>query len=335
MAKKKDSKLNISEQELSEGNLALNDKLEEAAKAKLSEGQERLPDEISVKDYEKFIQSLIDKKEITGTSTVSVTHTAQKNAELSINRRMKAKVVATTAVFLIMLMFIAYLLALLLLSMGNFSVEVDTINPEWALSLSKDSNFSEPSNSLQAEPLREMRDMAFNEVLQVPDQSALLDTLKDLQSKSTQTEEDEFMLNTFYVRNDSPVDVNYCWELLVTEETKDLGKAVRILVIKNAYLGEEGCEYWFFAKANSDGTQPFVVEESRVGGNSYFLSAETINFQSDAIVASVTENVMQDGAVDVYTVILWIEGSDVDCDQSRLGGTLAVAMKLTILNQVD
>ena len=118
MAKKKDSKLNISEQELSEGNLALNDKLEEAAKAKLSEVQERLPDEISVKDYEKFIQSLIDKKEITGTSTVSVTHTAQKNAELSINRRMKAKVVATTAVFLIMLMFIAYLLALLLLSLG-------------------------------------------------------------------------------------------------------------------------------------------------------------------------------------------------------------------------
>ena len=333
MAKKPNEKLNNLSQDstLSDSNQKLDQVLEQAAIAKIeqeSTGEARLPDEISVKDYQKFIQSMIDKKEIVGTSSVSVDYTAKKNAEQSMQRSVNAKIVATTAVFLVMLMLIVYLLAMLLLSMGNFSVEVDSLNPDWSLSLSKDQEFSDPSNQLQAEPIREMRDTSLVRFVTSLD---LYQALEDLQKTDDQEESDQLhvMLNTFYVRNDSDVAVKYRWEITVTEEEKDLGRAIRIMVIKNAHTRSQ-CEYWIFAKANDDGTQPMAVESDPLGGNSVFLSIPTINFVNDVLVARIADNTLGRGRNDTYTVILWIEGSDVHCDQSRLGGTLAVAMTLTI-----
>ena len=52
----------------------------------------------------------------------------------------------------------------------------------------------------------------------------------------------------------------------------------------------------------------------------------TIPFLEDRLVALDNNYDLQPGEVDKYTVVLWIEGSDPECNDNILGGEIKISM---------
>lgn len=112
-----------------------------------------------------------------------------------------------------------------------------------------------------------------------------------------------YLAYTFFVENTGHEAANYYSEIVIDDVIKNVDEAVRIRVYKN------GKETTYAKKSARD-----IPEDN------------TTPFLEDRLVALDNNYDLQPGEVDKYTVVLWIEGSDPECNDNILGGEIKVSM---------
>ena len=114
---------------------------------------------------------------------------------------------------------------------------------------------------------------------------------------------ENYLAYSFYIENTGDRITDYWSEIVVSDVIKDVDEAVRIRVYKDD-------QYVTYAKAKADGTPEKNTEA----------------FVSDDLVSIDHVEDFSPGDKIKYTIVLWIEGSDLECTDNILGGEFKVQM---------
>lgn len=157
---------------------------------------------------------------------------------------------------------------------------------------------------------------------------------------------------TFYCRNEGVNTVDYTWQLELNDESKNLSNAAWVMVF------EDG-EMCFYAEANDetglpealpafddDGrgyTECPMVRQAKYPEEQYEVIREKngipyyrlipIPFESSECVVSGIQEKVAPMDVHKYTVVIWLEGDDPDCDNSKIGGHLGLDMQFHLVEE--
>lgn len=112
-----------------------------------------------------------------------------------------------------------------------------------------------------------------------------------------------YLAYTFYVENMGYDIADYYSEIVITDVIKNVDEAVRIRVYKNDEVAT-------YAKISSQ-NEP---------------EANTTPFLEDKLIALDHVENFKPGDIDKYTVVLWLEGSDPECNDNILGGEIKIIM---------
>lgn len=125
---------------------------------------------------------------------------------------------------------------------------------------------------------------------------------------------------TFYVQNSGDIPLDYTGALQIKHSTRDVETAIRVQIFIN---GEATIYTHSYEEIGIGGGPGF----DRVLENEGYAVEE---FYSPDIVSSTTQNLDVAG-YDRYTVVIWLEGNDVDCVNDKHSGELELAWKFTVV----
>ena len=231
----------------------------------------------------------------------------------SMDERMKPFVIRTTArtvrrrnvllkLFLIVLLIVILLLGTIYAlsawvnKAGNFTVWIP--DPEKNLiTLSDTPDFAECSTLLEADIIPELDNIT---------KSWMPENLDEVDGCHNG---ENYIAYTFYLKNAGTNEIDYMSQINIHAVTLEADHAVRVMVIKN---GEETV----YAKAQKGSDEP---------------EPDTVAFLSNTkVLENVTEGVAP-GAVDKYTVVIWLEGNDPECIDDIKGGVVKMSMNFQVL----
>lgn len=164
---------------------------------------------------------------------------------------------------------------------------------------------------------------------------------------------EQYFAYTYYIRNEGESTVGYDWTLDFNEETKDLSKAAWIIVF------EDG-EMRIFAEANTSSGEaealPPLDDDSRgysslpirelapdsdqfeivkqVGQVTYWRVIPD-KFLSEDLITKGSQEGVEPKEVHKYTVVIYLEGDDIEADDSRIGGHLGLEMNFKLTSEAE
>lgn len=208
--------------------------------------------------------------------------------------------------FLVMLLIVVLLLSLFygcslfVNKAGNFTVWISDEDQN-LITLSDTPDFAKCSTMLEADIIPEMDNIT---------KSWMPDNLDEVDGCHNG---DNYIAYTFYLKNAGSNEIDYSTQIDIHAVAKAADHAVRVMVIKN---GEETV----YAKAQKGSTEP---------------EPDTVAFLSKTkVLENVTEG-FEAGAVDKYTVVIWLEGNDPECIDNIRGGVVKMSMNFKVLEKTD
>ena len=114
---------------------------------------------------------------------------------------------------------------------------------------------------------------------------------------------DNYLAYTFYVENLSEEVSDYWSEVVIDDVVRNVDEAVRIKIYRN---GE-------------------AITYAKIGANGR-PEDNTVAFTDDNLVVRTHVENFGPGAMDRYTIMLWVEGTDPECTDNILGGEFKVHM---------
>lgn len=120
---------------------------------------------------------------------------------------------------------------------------------------------------------------------------------------------------TFYVLNTGVGDLTYRSYLYILSSTLEVETAIRIQVFKNGVSTIYTHTYEEF-DSFLENTRMLTVEE----------------FYTEGVV-SQNDNFLQQNTNDKYTIVIWLEGEDIDCVDDKRSGSLEIAWKFSVLDE--
>lgn len=118
---------------------------------------------------------------------------------------------------------------------------------------------------------------------------------------------DNYLAYTFYLENKGAETVNYWYEVKIDEVIKNVDEAVRIAIYRNG-------ERTIYAKPNS-----------RTGE----AEDDTTKFYSASSVCVEPRRDFKPGDIDRFTIVIFIEGDDPECQDNLIGGEMKMHMDIT------
>lgn len=212
-------------------------------------------------------------------------------------RKILLKVTAVVLLICVLLLGLLYCCTLVSDSVGNFTVYVPD-GHERSLSISTKSDFSEMTTYLEAEVLPQMDNIT---------QSWLPENLDGTDGSHNG---DNYIAYTWYLKNTGIETISYTAEIDIDSVTKGADEAVRVMLIKNG-------EKTVYGKAQKGSTEP-EPDAVAFPGNTKAMSQQYDGFEP--------------GAVEKYTVVIWLEGEDPECIDDIKGGQVRMAMHFSIVD---
>lgn len=117
---------------------------------------------------------------------------------------------------------------------------------------------------------------------------------------------DDYLAYTFYMENTSENITDYWVSVTISDVIKNMDEVVRIKLYRNQ-------EPSTFAKMSIDGDP----EEG------------TTPFAKDDLVTSWHVENFAPGSIDEYTLVIWVDGDDLECTDNILGGEFKIQMNFT------
>ncbi|MDD3130160.1 MAG: hypothetical protein PHW21_07305, partial [Candidatus Izemoplasmatales bacterium] len=228
-------------------------------------------------------------------------------------RRSFAKKVAITVIILIPLFF-AFLYVVFMIGEtdgGMVTIKVDDTNLIGkSIELSEESTFADPKSTIKGDGILHLSDTSYhfiqNEAFALGDGS---------------NNGDKYICYSFYIKNSGDETLDYEYSISFPIVTNNLNSAVRVMLITS---NEENVETSreIFAKAK-EGTQT-VAERIAYADELYDIPdyEEASVFVTDTLVAKETREALGPGQSDRYTIVLWLEGTDSECVDAVIDGTL-------------
>ena len=118
---------------------------------------------------------------------------------------------------------------------------------------------------------------------------------------------DNYLAYTFYLENKGAETVNYWYEVKIDEVIKNVDEAVRIAIYRNG-------EKTIYAKPSSR------TGEAEDG---------TTKFYSASSVCVEPRRDFKSGDIDRFTIVIFIEGDDPECQDNLIGGEMKMHMDIT------
>lgn len=183
---------------------------------------------------------------------------------------------------------------------GNLTIFVDRSSVTKSLSLSESKNLSNPQGKIYGPSLDNAWDTGEDFI---PGDLYLLD------GNNSGT---NYLAYTFYVFNSGIENLDYSMRFSIDNTSKDLDEAIRV----RFYVNDELTTY---AKKNK------TTGESENG---------TVAFESDDVITSHTITDFEPEEVTKYSIVIWVEGDDVDCTNKKIGGSISLSIAFSVLGIV-
>ena len=200
----------------------------------------------------------------------------------------------TKFILLMLLLFLLglYLIVSVIYNNGNFSITLDdNLYYEKSLIIYDNPDYKVYRSELYAPAPESFDNISYR---WLPD---------DLYLYEGSNNGENYLAYSFYIENTGDRIADYWSEIVVSDVIKNVDEAVRIRVYKDD-------EYVTYAKAKANGTP----------------ENNTVAFESEEIVAMDHVENFSPGDKIKYTIVLWIEGSDLECTDNILGGEFKVQM---------
>lgn len=195
---------------------------------------------------------------------------------------------------LIVLVAVLFLLAFSQEKMGNFTINLNRLELfRKGISIDYDPNFSAPTARLYADTVLDATNISIDDIP------------SDVDDINGSHNGDNYMAYTYYVRNAGKEDLNYVASIKLVSASKGAEEALRVAVWRNGK-----CTVYAMP---SSGGEP---------------EAGCVNFESRDVVCSFAESDFLVGYVDKYTIVIWLEGSDPECVDKIVGGSVELSMDI-------
>lgn len=195
---------------------------------------------------------------------------------------------------LIVLVAVLFLLAFSQEKMGNFTINLNRLELfRKGIAIDYDPNFSAPTARLYADTVLDATNISMDDIP------------SDVDDINGSHNGENYMAYTYYVRNAGKEDLNYVASIKLVSASKGAEEALRVAVWRNGK-----CTVYAMP---SSGGEP---------------EAGCVNFESREVVCSFAESDFLVGYVDKYTIVIWLEGSDPECVDKIVGGSVELSMDI-------
>lgn len=213
--------------------------------------------------------------------------------------------------------------------MGTFVISLDDAAVELGISISDNQDFLNPSTRLLVNPVNNaipvtFSDIAFEEAIS---KDGDLDT----------TGENNFIAYTFYLRNEGNVSVDVALDLATITVTKGVDSAVRVAIIEDGYIDENGYismvdgKLYMKSEENMDQvTYELLSKEQK----ELYDRFDVHKFDTEHFGDYVIEN-FNPGNHKKFTLLIWLEGWDADCNDSIKNGQLKMDLSFKIVGMSE
>ncbi|MBO4245437.1 MAG: hypothetical protein J5892_01700 [Bacilli bacterium] len=211
-----------------------------------------------------------------------------------LKRRKKfIKITRIVLLLLLLLLVLSYVVMNFIYNNGNFSITLDkNLYFERGIIIYDDPDYKVFRTELYAKPV-DYFDNISNKWL--PD---------NLENTNGSHNGENYLAYTFYVENTGTDTSDYWSEIIIDDVIKNVDEAVRIRVYKNG-------NYITYAKIGINGQ----------------AEKDTIPFVRDDLVSFEHRKDFAPGDIDKYTIVIWIEGHDLQCTDNILGGEIKMHME--------
>lgn len=220
-----------------------------------------------------------------------------KEIEVSVKhlkRKKKAKkIIKLSLLFIFLFLLIAFIIMRLIYNDQSVSITLDkNLYFKNGIIIYDDPNYKVFRTELNAEGLEYFDNIS---------EKWLAD---DLDNYDGSHNGDNYVAYTFYIENTGDKTSDYWSQLVIDGVIKNVDEAIRFRVYRNGVP----TTYAKLAKNGNPekGTMPFV---------------------DDNLVTFEHRENFKPGDIDKYTVVMWLEGTDIDCTDNLLGGELKVHME--------
>ncbi len=197
-------------------------------------------------------------------------------------------------------------------NVGNFVIRI-TEESEAVLSLSEKATFAEGKNLLLAQGVSKMRDTTYRVIPR---------DITQQDGSNNDSARNQYLCYSFYLKNISTADIGYMARIQIVGTSKGVEDAVRVMV---EFEGERTIYKNYDAK-------PFIDMIGEDNNPNYY-NYETTDFETDSIVFRQHNPILRAGTYVRYSVLIWLEGWDEDCNDSIRGGDIKMEMYFSVVGQ--
>lgn len=295
------------------------------------------------------------KKQADPNTTVDASKYRYIYARKSVERRVHRRKLATVfLVFVLIAMLMAGTVYAVLSFVDNNDFRITIDRGRGVLSLSETASFAKTTTQLTTRGPTEMRDMSYT----------FLPFKQFRTQDGSYAISDDYYASSFYLTNLGDDDAEYREVMTITDTFNQLEDCIRLLVIREPLVPDDDGNYrqlsleedysnmhWTcYAKAREDGSAEQVAyQNARDGGELKLVTNPNMDAEdktspwyctnfvqsTTGVVTDFTYYTLAPKQRVRYTLVVWIEGTDPDTIDERVGGQLSMRFGFTTLSQEE
>ena len=223
--------------------------------------------------------------------------TVNIEAEKVYRKKIVSRLIKIAFLLLIIFLSVVYLFLYIVYDGGRFTVSLDrNMSNRKNIFLSEDGKLKSKTRKLSADTIDYMDNISIKWLPQ------------NIDTEATGAHNgDNYIAYTFYVVNAGKEKVHYWYELDIDDTIKNVDEAIRIMIYRNG-------KPTVYAKKNK------TTKKKEPG---------TKKFVSNEIAVLEQRKNLRPGKKDRFTIVIWIEGDDPECNNALLGGEIKMHMDIT------
>ena len=218
-------------------------------------------------------------------------------------KKVFSRIIKLSLLILLLFLTMLYIVLKIIYNEGKFTVVLDSNKTlETGLAVFESLNNSHGKRKLEATPIQFMDNISESWI------PANVDSEADGSHNG-----ENYIAYSFYVENQGQEILTYWYEVIVDDVIKNVDEAIRIKIYRNG-------EPTTYAKQTPYGAPEPQTEAFKDVKNAYE--------KGNIIILEERDNFKPDD-LDRYTIVVWLEGDDPDCDDPLIGGEIKMHMKIT------
>ena len=252
------------------------------------------PEEVAKLGHKHEVDAAKDKK-----SSVYDHFHAQEEAKAVADAKKRKKRYGIILASLVAILLIMYIISMLTTQWGDLVISIGDVYDGKSIMLSEGASFDDAAVKLNGGSVKDVTNITKSWLPKG------LDKEKDGQHNG-----ENYLAYTFYLKNTGDQDLKYNTTMNITGVSKSADEAIRIQIYRNG--------------------QDKTYAKSSYKNRDISETDATAWKDNDTVIKNKNDE-LKAGAVDKFTVVMWIEGNDPECVDAIRGGTIRSQMVFDIV----